>query len=211
MPTQPTHPSFHLSPWSLLRIFGSIGLQSFGGGASTLLLIRREFVEKRDTLTKEEFARFWNLCVMTPGINLIAVTILIGRKLGGIWGIVLSLAGLLLPSAILTCALTAGFTIIQSLPVIQAILRGVVPATAGIMLVVGLKFAQPLIEQGWNEGALALSISLLFISVVAFALIVLALPVALVLVCAALAGIAVFTFMSRPARPAPAGESEPHD
>ncbi len=190
-----------LSPWSLLRIFGSIGLQSFGGGASTLLLIRREFVEKRDSLTKEEFARFWNLCVMTPGINLIAVTILIGRKLGGAWGLVLSLVGLLLPSAIITCALTAGFTVIQSQPVIQAVLRGVVPATAGIMLVVGLKFAQPLIEQGWKEGALALGVSLVFISVVAFVLIVVKLPVALVLVCAALAGIVVFTFIRRPTAP----------
>jgi chromate transporter len=32
---------------ALLRIWTGIGLQSFGGGASTQLLIRREFVEKR--------------------------------------------------------------------------------------------------------------------------------------------------------------------
>ncbi|HCJ32793.1 MAG TPA: hypothetical protein DHV65_00615, partial [Ktedonobacter sp.] len=45
----------------------------------------------------------WNLCIFTPGINLVALTVLIGRKLGGTWGIVVSLAGMLLPSAMVTC------------------------------------------------------------------------------------------------------------
>ncbi|MBX5452091.1 MAG: chromate transporter, partial [Thermogemmatispora sp.] len=84
----------HLDPreplpslWELLRIWILIGLQSFGGGSSTLLLIQREFTEKHRWLTIEEFARDWNLCIMTPGINLVAITVLIGRKLAGPWGV----------------------------------------------------------------------------------------------------------------------------
>src|SRR5487761_1480394 len=85
--------------WKLLGIWTSIGLQSFGGGASTTFLIYRVFVEKRGWLLPEEYNRFWNLCVMAPGINLVGMTILVGRKLGGTRGICASLGGLLVPSA----------------------------------------------------------------------------------------------------------------
>ena len=179
--------------WQLLSIWGSIGLQSFGGGPSTLFLIRREFVEKRDWLTAEEFGRFWNLCNLTPGINQVALTILIGRKLGGWWGIAASLAGLLLPSAMITCLLTVGFKVIQTVPAVQAMLRGVVPATAGIMLLVALRFAQPLFARGSKEGLLTLSISLALIVACALVLIVFKLTVILAVIGAALVGAAVFT------------------
>src|SRR3989442_15809462 len=94
------------STWQLFRIWASIGLQSFGGGASTTLLIQRAFIEKYKWLSMEEFAHLWNLCILTPGINLVALTVLIGKKLAGTPGIAASLAGLLLPSAIITCLLT---------------------------------------------------------------------------------------------------------
>src|SRR5215472_12209135 len=134
--------------WSLFRIWAGIGLQSFGGGASTIFLIQRTFIEKYGWLTQEEFSLFWNLCLFTPGINLLALTILIGRKLSGTWGIVSSLLGLLLPSATITCLFTAGFAAVQNIPTVQAVFRGVIPATAGLMLMVGLGFARPLLKQG---------------------------------------------------------------
>jgi len=37
-------------------------------------------VEERGWVEEEEFARFWALCQIAPGINLIALTILIGEK-----------------------------------------------------------------------------------------------------------------------------------
>lgn len=108
---------------------------------------------------------------MAPGINLIALTILIGRKLRGASGVLLSLTGMLLPSAGITCLLTAAFLSVQHMPAVQAMLRGVVPATAGIMLVVGIKYAQPLwkemrAEGGWqvaSGGALVLLVTLAII------------------------------------------------
>lgn len=179
--------------WTLLRIWTGIGLQSFGGGASTLLLIRREFVERRRWIGTEEMARFWNLCLFTPGINLVALTVLIGRKLGGLRGIAASLAGMLLPSSIVTCILAAGFALVQHSTAVHAVLRGVIPATAGIMGVVGLDFARPLIKRGYKEGRRALHSSIAIMLLSASALIAFNLPVTAVLVSLALLGIIVFT------------------
>lgn len=195
--------------WQLFRIWASIGLQSFGGGASTTFLIQRVFIEKYRWLSMEEFMHLWNLCILTPGINLIALTVLIGRKLGGAWGIVVSLAGLLLPSVAITCLITVGFTSVEHLPVVQAILRGVVPATGGIMLVVGLNFALPLIRRGYKNGMLYLLASSVLIIVCALAVVFLKLSVIVVVLGAAFLG-ALF-FSSKPAPPLEEGREDNHD
>ncbi len=192
--------------WQLFRIWASVGLQSFGGGASTTFLIQRTFIEKHKWLSMEEFTQLWNLCILTPGINLVALTILIGRKLGGAWGIAISLAGLLLPSALITCLLTVGFKSVEHLAAVQAILRGVVPATGGIMLLVGLNFALPLIRRGYKEGVLYLLVSIVLIIACALAVILLKLSVIVVVLGAVFLG-ALF-FARKPASPLLVEEKE---
>lgn len=184
--------------WQLFRIWASIGLQSFGGGASTTLLIQRAFIEKHKWLSMEEFAYLWNLCILTPGINLVALTVLIGKKLGGIWGIAISLAGMLLPSASITCLLAAIFLQIENLAAVQAILRGVIPATGGILLLVGLNFALPLIRKGYKEGVLSLLASGVLAIACALAVIFLKLSVIIVILGAALLGALFFSPRSAP-------------
>jgi chromate transporter len=179
--------------WRLLRIWAAIGLQSFGGGASTTFLIQHTFIDKYGWMTMEEFTGFWSLCVFTPGINLVALTVLIGRKLGGARGIAASLIGLLLPSATITCLLAAGFKLVQNNPIVQAVLRGVIPATAGIMLLVGLRFAQPQFSLAHKEGLLSLGISVVIVLICFAAIAFFQISVIPVLLCAALAGMLVFT------------------
>jgi len=187
------------SKWQLFRIWASVGLQSFGGGASTTLLIQRAFIEKHNWLSIEEFTHLWNLCVITPGINLVALTVLIGRKLGGVWGIVVSLAGLLLPSATITCLLAATFKQIENQAVVQAVLRGVIPATGAIMLLVGWNFALPIIRRGHKEGVLYLLGSSVVIIACALAIILLKISVIIIIPGAAFIG-GLF-FSPKPASP----------
>ncbi|GAC1652040.1 MAG: chromate transporter [Ktedonobacteraceae bacterium] len=179
--------------WKLLRIWTGIGLQSFGGGASTTFLIRRAFIDTHGWLTEEDMQRLWNLSVFTPGINLVALCVLIGRKLGGVWGVILSLAGFLLPSATITCLLTVGFTMVEGIPAIQAILRGVVPATAGIMFLVGLGFARPLSITTYKEGIVKSLLSIAIVIGSILAIVVLKISVIFIVLGAALLGILFFT------------------
>lgn len=179
--------------WTILRVWTGIGLQSFGGGASTQLLIWRTFADRYGWVEAEELVRFWNLCQITPGINLVALTILIGRKLGGARGIVAALAGLLLPSAAVTCGLAAGFLAVQHDPAVHAILRGVVPATAGIMGLVSVSFARPLWRSVRSEGRRSLAISAVLVPASVLAIVLVRLPVAIVLAGMALLGVALFT------------------
>ncbi len=182
--------------WQLFRIWASIGLQSFGGGASTTFLIQRAFIEQHQWLSMEEFIYLWNLCILTPGINLVALTVLIGKKLGGAWGIAISLAGMLLPSAAITCILAAIFIQVENVAAVQAVFHGVIPATGGIMLVVGLNFALPLIRKSYKEGIFFLLVSAVLTIVCAFAVIFLKLSVIIVILGAAFLGALIFSSKS---------------
>lgn len=145
---------------TLLWVWLTLGFQSFGGGAATLYLIRRAMVEQRGWISEEEFTRNWSLCQIAPGINLIGLTILIGRRLGGAAGIVVCLVGLLLPSIAITIAATAAYAEIQRLPLVQNALRGVIPATAGLGLLMSVQMARPLLAASRREGRSSLTVSL---------------------------------------------------
>ncbi|MFO7166758.1 MAG: chromate transporter [Chloroflexota bacterium] len=152
--------------WDLLGTFFSIGLQSFGGGSATLFLLRREVVERRGWVADEEFARYWSICQIAPGINLIGQTILIGWKVAGALGMTLALAGMMLPSVAITVAITAFYAGVRDLPVVNAALRGVVPATAGLGLLLAIQMVRQPFAASWAEGraSIALSVAVLVAS-----------------------------------------------
>ena len=66
----------------VLREWLALGLGSFGGGA-TLTMIHRAVTEKHGWVSEDEFINDWALCQICPGINLIAFTILIGKRIAG--------------------------------------------------------------------------------------------------------------------------------
>lgn len=146
-------------PGGLFRVWLWIGFQSFGGGAATLALIRRAAVEEHAWVSDAEFARLWALSQIAPGINLFSLTILLGRRLGGIGGIVVSLAGLMLPSVSITLLLTAVYASLRGLAFTQSALRGVVPATIGVGVLTPILIARPLLHAAHAEGRTPLCFS----------------------------------------------------
>jgi chromate transporter len=149
--------------WALFRIWLNIGLQSFGGGTATLYLIRRDAVERYGWLTDEEFARSWGICQIAPGINILGLVILIGYRVRGGLGVALALLGLLVPSAAITVALTAAYAGVESVPLVRAALRGVVPATVGLglLLIYGMAKAPLAASRREGRASLALSVAVL--------------------------------------------------
>lgn len=134
------------------RVWLSLGLQSFGGGMATLALVRRAAVEQEQWITEAEFSRFWSLVQLAPGINLLALTVLIGRRVGGIRGIVVALLGLLLPSVAITILLTACYASVRQTPLVKDALSGVIPAIVGLGLITAWQIARPLLEHSRREG-----------------------------------------------------------
>lgn len=142
------------SPPTLGRIFSTfllIGLQSFGGGSATFLLLY-EACMKHGWMTDEEFITQWAICQISPGINLIKLTILVGRKLRGWAGVAVACSGLLVPSALVTLLMTAFYSLYKDLPVIRSAMRGILPATIGLSLAMSSNLGVPVFKAARKEG-----------------------------------------------------------
>lgn len=198
LPNEPT--TIRPTPWQIFLTWLTIGFQSFGGGSSTFALINRACVN-RGWLTEDEFVRTWAISQVSPGINLIKLTILIGHRLAGWPGLLAGMLGLLLPSASLTVLITAGFASIRDNPSVAAVMRGILPATIGLGLAMGVQMALPLFKQARSEGPPAIGASTLIL-VAAAVVMYLGLSPLLVLLFSGLAAALAFSFF--PARAAEA-------
>lgn len=137
-----------------------IGFTSFGGGAVTQYLIQEIFIYKQKWITAEEYANIIAICQIAPGINIIAYTILIGKRLAGWRGIFVSLIGLILPSAAITIGISAIYARISELPKVQAVFRAVFAAIFGIALATNWRNVRPILESNRKRGLLTFFVTL---------------------------------------------------
>lgn len=148
---------------ALGQFFGAwarVGLQSFGGGSTTLYLMRQLCVTTHAWVDDTEFAEYWGIVQVAPGINILGQTALIGWKVARLTGAVVALLGLLLPSISITIAMTALYAMIRTNPWVAAAIRGMIPATAGIGLILVAQMIRPAWQHAQQEGRASMAISL---------------------------------------------------
>lgn len=167
--------------WHLLRVWFALGLQSFGGGSATLFMIRRASVEQEHWITEEEFTRYWGISQVTPGINLLCMTILIGWRVAGPIGVAITLFGLLFPSVSITILLTMLYAQVQQISLVQAALHGIIPATVGVGLLLIWQTGRPLVHEAHTRGQAPLAISLLVLLASVLVSLYTSIPVILIL------------------------------
>lgn len=132
----------------LARAWFDVSTQSFGGGTSTLFMIRRILVDRLGWITLREFTESWALCQLSPGIHLVAFAGLLGQRIAGLRGVLVSVAGLMVPAAIITAILTAGFGQIAQHPLTVAALAGIAPVSGGMAIGLALTTASSVMHRG---------------------------------------------------------------
>jgi chromate transporter len=139
-----------------------------GGGTSTLLLIRRLAVDRERWLSAREFGEAWALSQLSPGIHLVALAGLIGRRAAGTRGVVAAVAGMMIPAAAITVALTAGYSVIAASPIARAALAGVAPVTGGMTIATAALLVRASARHGRAHLAIDIAVSVGFVVAAAF-------------------------------------------
>ena len=193
-------PRHYAAMRELAKIFIAVGTQSVGGGSSTLLLLRRFLVERGRLISERDFTEAWVLCQLSPGIHLVALAGLLGRRIAGWRGVLVAVSGMMVPAAIITAAMTAAYGAIADQPLARAALAGMAPATGGMTL--GLAFV---LVRGARRHGLRAVVDIALVAVAFAVLMVTTISSVMVIIFVATFG-ALFLGRERPTSPEGAAE-----
>ena len=171
----------------LVRVFGRIGILSFGGPAAQIALMHRELVEKRAWLTEEQYLRALSFCMLLPGPEAMQLATYAGWRLDGTRGGLI--AGLLfvLPGAAVVLALALAYAYLGDLPWMHALFLGIKAAVVVIVIEALLKVGKRALGSAaaWTIAGLA------FLAIFVFNL-----PFPAIIILAAIAGAALLNQQS---------------
>lgn len=186
----------------MTRVFGRIGLLSFGGPAAQISLMHRELVEERPWLSEKRFLGALSFCMLLPGPEAMQLATYSGWRLRGVAGGLIAGGLFVAPGALVIFVLAALYIRFGPLPLVQDAFLGVKAAVVAIVLTALIKLWKKVLTGWLNRTVAVASLLALFTG---------ALPFPVVILLAALVG-----GLARPIpdsaedNTAPEGETMPH-
>lgn len=124
------------SKFSLYRkLFSStfyLSAFTFGGGFVIVPLMKKKFVDDLKWIEEEEMLNLAAIAQASPGAVAVNASILLGYRVAGISGALVTVLGTVLPPLILLSVLSFFYTAFQQNAIIQAVLKGM---QAGVVAV----------------------------------------------------------------------------
>ena len=116
-----------------------LSLFTFGGGSAIIALLQKRFVEKLRWLDDDEMLEMITLAQAVPGATSVNTAMLLGYRLGGTEGAVVSAAATSLPPLLVIIAVTVFYKAITSSMLAANALRGVRACSAALVAAVAVR------------------------------------------------------------------------
>lgn len=124
-----------------------LSLMTFGGGYVIVSLMKKQFVDKLGWLDEKEMLDYTAIAQSSPGSIAVNASILIGYRLAGIIGVLISIAGTILPPLMILTAIAYGYTAFQSNIFIQKVLKGMQAGVAAVVVDVVLNLSSGVLRE----------------------------------------------------------------
>ncbi len=130
-----------------LKVWGRIGVMSFGGPAGQIALMHRIVVDERKWLSEQQFLNALNFCMLLPGPEAMQLATYSGWRLHGVRGGLA--AGLLfvLPGALVVLGLAIVYGFYGNLAVVAAVFFGIKAAVLIIVVEALMKISRRALKQ----------------------------------------------------------------
>lgn len=136
--------------------FLTLSLLSIGGAITTVPEMHRYIVDKMGWLSDTQFTASIALAQAAPGPNILFVAVL-GYNVAGLSGAAASMAGIMLPSTVLTLTATRWARANREHVGVRAFSAGMMPLTLGLIIATGWLLALPFLRvEAHRWGTLAL-------------------------------------------------------
>jgi chromate transporter len=115
------------------RAFARLGLTAFGGPAAHIAIMQREFVDRREWLTRERFVDLLGLSSLLPGPTSTEVALGIGFERARWSGLILAGAGFILPASLIVLAIAVVYVEVGTLGAARYLLYGMSPVVIAVI------------------------------------------------------------------------------
>ena len=129
----------------LLHIFWSffkIGLFTFGGGYTMIMMMQREITQKNNWMEEKEFMDYLSLAQASPGPMAVNTAILIGYRQHKLAGGIAGFLGSTLPSFIILLLIAVFFQDFSENPEVMKVFNGLRPSVVALILYTVFVFAR---------------------------------------------------------------------
>lgn len=117
----------------LAVVYAQFSLLTFGGANAVLPEMQRQVVEVHHWMSASDFAALFALAQAAPGPNMMVVS-LIGWRVAGLWGALVTTASVAAPSSVLTFVVSGAWYRFKDAPWRKAVQAGLQPVSAGLIM-----------------------------------------------------------------------------
>ncbi len=167
---------------ALFISFAKTGAVAYGGGPSMVPLLKAEVVERRKWIGTEDFMDALAIGNALPGPIITKMASAIGYRKAGWPGVIVSLIGIIMPSALALLILMGFVSLVKDNPLVTSMLRGLRPVVVAMLAYAAWDMAPNALKSRTAWVICAISLALMVFS---------PLHPALIIVAGAAAGIAL--------------------
>lgn len=118
----------------LFKITFSISAFTFGGGYIAIPMIRKYFVNDLNMIDEQELLDMAAIAQSTPGAIAVNISVLVGYRIAGIKGAIISCMGTILPPLLILSIISSFYNEFRNNRVISSILKGMEAGVAAVIV-----------------------------------------------------------------------------
>jgi len=117
----------------LAAVYGQLSLLAFGGANAVIPEMQRQVVDVHHWMSAREFASLYALAQAAPGPNMMVVS-LVGWRVAGLWGALVTTGAVAAPSSILTLLVSGVWYRFKDANWRKVLQAGLQPVSAGLIM-----------------------------------------------------------------------------
>lgn len=133
--------------WKLFSSTFSLSAFTFGGGFVIIPLMRKKFVEELSWIDEQEMLDLTAIAQSSPGAIAVNASILIGYRLDGFRGALITVLGTVLPPLIILSVISLFYTAFRDSLIVGYVLRGMQAGVAAVITDVVLTMTLDILKE----------------------------------------------------------------
>lgn len=168
-----------------------ISMFTFGGGYLIISLLKKKFSDEMEWIEEKEMLNLAAIAQSAPGAVAINATILVGYKIGGVRGTLVSILGTIIPPFLIISGISFCYTAFRENYIVSAVLKGMQSGVVAVIVDVTLNLGKNMVCESGKEALIIMIV--VFLAVYLFSVNI----TIVILLCAILGAVQTFIKLRR--------------